>query len=115
MDIKAFLVNVRTSYTLKHIQVSHHLFTHSGVAKGKNCAFYDTSMKLGTLIYFEALKKIGSGPQRQSASKLDFKPLQFGPRPPGSFAEVKFATSSDQVKSSYNQTNVGRFISTMIC
>ena len=32
-----------------------------------NCAFCDTSMKLGELIEFDALKKIGLGPQLKNA------------------------------------------------
>ncbi len=55
------------------------------VINNPNCAFYDTSMKLVSLVEFEVLKKIGSGTQYQSASKHDFQAFRFGLRPPGSF------------------------------
>ena len=37
------------------------MMANSTVARGKNCAFYDTSMKLGSLVDFEVSKKIRVG------------------------------------------------------
>ena len=37
-----------------------------------NCAFYDTTMKLGKSTQFDALKKIGSGPHLKNAPKCYF-------------------------------------------
>ncbi len=85
--VESEVVKPLKNYTSQHTTVGM-LVRAVGVINNPNCAFYDTSMKLVSLIEFEVLKKIGSGPQYQSASKHDFQAFRFGPRPPGSFCGI---------------------------